>query len=459
MAECDRWQRVFGQPNLCSLVMPDITTTQIFSDGEKGITATKMNNIIANSVIQPDFVTAKPSSSTLDPTDQLLEVKGAGTYARITGSQLISSVSAQVDATPQIYSVRLRSFNAIGNPTFEVDQRSVNGALTYPAGASNQWQADRWFTAKSAATAVVTGLTGISSAGILIPGTNFRISRSYLQYTVTTPQATLAATEALQAIHYVEGPRWRELASDVHSISLLCFCSVALSFAISLRDNPTTYSLVIPCSIPANTPTLLTFPNLPLWPSGGNWSQNPGTVGYIFTICLGVGTTYQAPSTGGWVSGNYIGYSGMSNFMATSGAVFQSRYVQHEPGAVCTTPMDCPFQQNYDDCLRYYQKSYDYDVAIGTPGAVGPVSLMQNSTTGTVAPIRFHKPLAKIPTCTAYNPSSGAANSLRLGGVDYAVSSFISPGKAGFFGVNTATMPAVVAGAYGQIHYIADTGW
>jgi hypothetical protein len=77
--------------------MPDIVTSQVFSDGEKGITSSKMNNIIANSVIQPDFVLNKPTSSTLDPTDQLLEVKGSGAYARITGQQLINSVSASVN--------------------------------------------------------------------------------------------------------------------------------------------------------------------------------------------------------------------------------------------------------------------------------------------------------------------------------------------------------------------------
>jgi len=75
--------------------MPDITTTQVFVDGEKGITATKMNNIIANSVIQTDFIANKPSSATLDPTDQLLELKAGGTYARITGTQLANSVAAQ----------------------------------------------------------------------------------------------------------------------------------------------------------------------------------------------------------------------------------------------------------------------------------------------------------------------------------------------------------------------------
>jgi len=76
--------------------MPDIITTQIFADAEKGITATKMNNIIANSTIQTDFIANKPAGSALNPTDQLLELTSGGTYARITGAQLASSVSGQL---------------------------------------------------------------------------------------------------------------------------------------------------------------------------------------------------------------------------------------------------------------------------------------------------------------------------------------------------------------------------
>src|SRR5262245_18795446 len=114
--------------------MADIATGYAFTDGEKGITSTKLNNVVGLAVIQPDFVLNKPTSATLDPTDQLLELKSTNTYARITGSLLISSVGSQVDVTSQITAVRLRSFSAIGNPNFEVDQVSAGTLVTNPAG-------------------------------------------------------------------------------------------------------------------------------------------------------------------------------------------------------------------------------------------------------------------------------------------------------------------------------------
>jgi hypothetical protein len=72
---------------------------------------------------------------------------------------------------------------------------------------------------------------------------------------------------------------------------------------------------------------------------------------------------------------------------------------------------------------------------------------------------RFHKPMAKVPTVTIYNYNTGAANSINFSGTAYAVSSIVSTGKSGFAGINTAALPAVVAGATTPCHYIADTGW
>src|SRR5215510_2354821 len=99
--------------------MAQIVTSQTFVDGEKGITATKMNNIIANAVIQPEFIGAQPSTSTLDPTDQLLDLKANNTYARITGAQLSTSVAGQLALANTSQNGMLRQ--TTGNTTDFVD--------------------------------------------------------------------------------------------------------------------------------------------------------------------------------------------------------------------------------------------------------------------------------------------------------------------------------------------------
>ena len=59
--------------------MADIVTSRVFVDGEKGITAAKLNDIVASSVIQPAFYTSKPTAGTADPADIALILKVAPT--------------------------------------------------------------------------------------------------------------------------------------------------------------------------------------------------------------------------------------------------------------------------------------------------------------------------------------------------------------------------------------------
>jgi hypothetical protein len=439
--------------------MSDIVTSQVFTDGEKGITATKMNNIISQSVIQPDFVLNKPTSSTLDPTDQLLELKSTNAYARITGSQLITSVSGQVNITSQFGALRLRSFNAIGNPNFEVDQANTG---TFVSNISSSRIADRWFSGKAGS---VTGtLNSQNQPGLInVPGTNFAISSRYQSIAVGTTQATLGAVDYAFFSQTIEGPLWRELANDVHSISILAQSSnvAPYTFAVSLRDNPPTKSLVVLCTITAvATWQLFTLPNLPIFPAG-NFTTAPGSIGYTLGICIACGTTYQAPATGTWQNGNFIGAAGMTNGLAAANN-FNLAFSQHEPGAVCTTLIDKPFSGpngSLEACQRYYQKTYDYANKAGTVTNNGMLIIPGFGSQSPLGPVPFLKRMAKPPTMTAYSPSTGAANNLRdlTANIDKAVTGAWSIGESGISGWNITS--ANTGNYFGAFHYTADTGW
>src|SRR4029077_2902792 len=179
----------------------------------------------------------------------------------------------------------------------------------YPAGASTQMQCDRWSVSKNAATAVL-GAASIP-VNTNLPGTNFRISQNALSLVVVTPQASLAAGEYLLAQQMVEGPQWRELAGDTHSVSLLASCSIALNFSLFIRDPTAASSLVKMVSLSAGVNTLITLPNLPNF-SGGSFNQTPGTLGYYIGVSLGAGTTFQAPANDIWQAGNFFGFAGQN---------------------------------------------------------------------------------------------------------------------------------------------------
>jgi hypothetical protein len=448
--------------------MSDLTTTRIFTDGERGITAQKLNDIVGSSTIQPAFYTSKPTAPTADPADIALILK-AGAYAQVPISSLAGSATQA-----QIWSTRLRSFNSLGNPNFEVDQRNAGNGLVNPAGGA--FIQDRWVYSKSATATLAANsnlATTASSTSIFVPGTTFAISRAYQRITLTTAQASLGASDYLRIFQTVEGPQLRELLWDVHSISLMVRSSVAgLKFAVMIRDSPISQSLGMLCTIPtANTFTLITLPNLPVFPAG-NFSVLPGAPGNTIEIVLACGTTLTVPAAGTWQAGNFLGVPGMSNFAASPvNSTFDIAFVQHEPGSICTTPMDKPFSQNLDECLRYFCKSYDYGVVPGAVDGNGSITGWNGQAALAGAdfqcPIRFPKTMARSagtsPVISGQGlytwTIAGIPNAVRdsASAADRGISVFLGPGTGGFRGMTLSA--GLIANSYGVFQYKMDTGW
>jgi hypothetical protein len=251
----------------------------------------------------------------------------------------------------------------------------------------------------------------------------------------------------------------------VHSLSILVRSSVAnLKFGLAIRDNNITHSLVNLCTLgAANTLTLITLPNLPVFVAGGSWGITPGVVGYNLSISLAGGSTITTPANGAWQNGNFTAASGQDSFAAQAvNSTFDIAFVQHEPGAVCTTPIDCPFGQNLDECLRYYYKTYDYAVAVGSNNANGLASGIGASgtpgaaTTLVVNNAAYLKELAKTPTIHCWS-AAGAANVVNWS------SGTITTSGAGQIGLKKFGILNIVSTSVGgcsiQYHFDADTGW
>ena len=385
----------------------------------------------------------------------------SGNLAVLGSDNLVSVPTSNV--TPVIWSVRLRSFNAIGNGNFEVDQRNVGTVVVSPSAGT--YIIDRWSKGGSGTYTVNmrqnVQVSGTGAGLAYVPGTNFRISNSWLQVVLTGQETTMAAGDYVSIRHSVEGPQLRELIGDVHSLSLLVASSVAnLQFSVVLRDAGLTRTLPLLCTIPnANTWTLIQLPNLPIWSSGTTWNVAPGSQGYVLDITLACGSTLVAPAAGTWQTGNYQAAPGASNFCAQAvNSVFYVCAVQHEPGSQCSTFMDVPFSQNLDQCNRYFTKSYDYGTKPGTSATNGAVStfIPANATT-TVCGIAFEKRMAKVPTATAYS-TDGTINAVAdvTSAGNRAVSSVTVGEKAILQSTLTAAAPANNLIRY---QYTADTGW
>jgi hypothetical protein len=200
------------------------------------------------------------------------------------------------------------------------------------------------------------------------------------------------------------------------------------------------------------------LPNLPLWPSGGTWLLTPGNLGYTLYITLACGSTNTTNANDVWQSGSFLGASGQDNFAAlAANSVFSLAFVQHEPGAHCTTLIDKPFSANLDECLRYFQKTVGYGVNPGSPGAnaLGGIATMSVGTTCGGA--MFSKRMAKAPNpINIYNASTGGLNSVWASGSSPTVTGVGLIGETSFQYVTLGSAPGTTLTYY---HYTADTGW
>ena len=392
-------------------------------------------------------------------TPPLASPTTAGLLTQVSGStnDFVDGTNNCQPITPQITAVRLRSFNAIGNPNFEVDQR-LCGAATVAANVPTQ---DRW-------SRYTTGSMVIScqqaAVGVPIPGTDFLISQSAHRIQVQTSQASLAAGDYFQIVQTIEGPNHREM-SGAHSLSLLVRPSVAnLKFSIVLSDPTSSLSLVKLCNAgTVGAWNLIQLPNLPAM-TGGTFSAAPGTAGHVLHIVLACGTTYMAPAADVWVSGNFLGVPGISNFAANPvNSTFDIAFIQHEPLPVCSQLIDKPFVQNLDECLRYYQKSCHYSTLPlqNWDGLLG--MLIVSGQTYIRSLIRFPKRMAKMPANLWTCGISPSTNQVYLDAIPGNVAVAVgSPFVLTDSGVSQMQLNAS-APASGSLNVIGgwavDTGW
>jgi hypothetical protein len=359
-----------------------------------------------------------------------------------------------------IWYQRLRAFNALGNPTFECDARTA----AIGTSAAGTFALDRWIRGGPGIVASAVQSPVASGNVITLPNTNFGITSKYLRVTLTTQKPTLAATDNLLIYQHVEGPRLRELINDVHSVSILCRGPANFSFGFWMRDSGGTYMLTLLCTLGAvaNIWTLITLPNLAVWTPAGTYSLASGTLGYDCGVCLAAGSSQTTTANGVWLNnGGFFGALGQSNFAAQpANAIFDLAYIGHEPGPLATTPQDISFDDNLLACGRYWQKTWDYSMAIANVG--NQSGMVRGSITGTQVQINpgatFPIRMAKDPTVTAYSPSTGAAGMVRAigAGADKAATTSTNVGETGYV-LNLST--ALAAADSFQWHHVADTGW
>lgn len=348
-----------------------------------------------------------------------------------------------------------RIYNSFGNPSFEVDQRAVGNPVTV-----NGFVMDRWYNANTMATGKTTCQQVAATAPVIIPGTNFGITNKVFRITCTTAQAVPAAAENVYFYQMIEGSRMRELISDVHSLSILCRSNVAgLKFGICLRTFAAPFwgiSKLCSFSPTASQWTLITLPNIPIWPAGGTWGLTPGSTGYYLFITLTAGANAIPSANDVWVNFSNIGAIGQGNLMTAVNNYADFAFVQHETGPNCNQLQDVDFERNLRSCQRYYCKSSGYAVKACQGGWVG-VGIMPASSGNGRCTIRFPVEMAKVPTMR-YTGNSAVLGNIYTDGNGLIPVSSSAPTTSGVGQLNSSTVGPAAASAM-LADWDADTGW
>jgi hypothetical protein len=308
--------------------------------------------------------------------------------------------------------------NRIINGDMRIDQRYAGTATP---NTINNYVVDRWQVNQS-----TTGkLIAQQNAGSVTPPAGFS---NYLGATSQSAYS-VGASDYYLFQQPIEGFNVADLAwgtADAKTVTISFWARSSLtgtfggviSNSDANRSYPFTYTITA-----ANTweKETITIPG----DTSGTWFKTTG-VGMFVRFGLGVGSTYNG-TAGAWAGAVYLGATGATSVVGTSGATFYITGVQLEQNTSATPFERRLYNQELANCQRYYTQSW----GSGAFSAVGNAAngTASNGSNAVVA-ATFQVSMRAAPTVTLYD---------NIGASGKATQPFIANGlaaTAGSIGVN-----------------------
>jgi hypothetical protein len=303
-----------------------------------------------------------------------------------------SDGSAQTSAT--------RPFlNRIINGAMVIDQRNAGASVTVNNGSSNFFITDRWFANGENSDGVFTGQQ------VTTAPTGFNNS---LQFTVTTADASIGATQGYTFRQRIEGFNfadcgWGTANAKTVTLSFWVRSSLTGTFGGSLFNGNGDRAYAFSFSISSAN----TFEYKTVTIAGdttGTWSTTNGTaLNLVFS--LGVGSTYKG-TAGSWGSTLYLAPTGSVDLISTLSATFFLTGVQLEVGSTATSFDYRPYGTELALCQRYY-----YRIKAAAAQQIIASSGLNYATNGSIVVVPYPVPLRTAPTALE---QSGTAGDYRL---------------------------------------------
>ena len=364
--------------------------------------------------------------TTADSSGNLDIQSGGSTVVAVTSTG--AAVTGSLN-TPNTFGFK----NRIINGGMVIDQRNAGAALTVNSG-TDFFPVDRFLAVGTASSGVFTVQRSSTAP------TGFINS---ILATVTTADASLAATDQYYVSQIIEGLNvtdlaWGTASAATVTLSFWVYSSLTGTFGGAIRNSaqnrsyPFTYTISVANTWEQKSVTIT-------GDTSGTWLTTNGK-GLDITWTLGLGSTFSG-TAGAWAAANYKGASGVTNVMATNGATFYITGVQLEKGSTATSFDFRDYGRELAMCQRYlpmYGFATDDQIGVGQcsgttswaiqiPHIVQPRVAPTGITTGAAANFNVTNSVVSGVAVSSISFSAGGLSGSRVTG---AVASGLTAGNA-----------------------------
>jgi len=342
--------------------------------------------------------------------------------------------------------------NAIINGGMDVWQRGT-ATLTNPAGGT--YFPDRFSFQHSIGDGTYNLL---QSAEIPAVGFPFQYG---LKLDCTNIETAVAAGEFIYAVYFVEGYDFKRFEGEVATLSFWVKAVKTGIYCVSFTNSAFDKSYVHEFTI--NSASTWEKKTVTLTFNGGGTFLYTNGCGLRIAWAIMMGSTFQIATANKntWQAGGYLATDAQVNGLDNAANNFWLTGVQLELGSVATPFEVRPFAQELALCQRYFEKSYNTDVAPGSATAVGmcgnPFQTGANTNVYLGAMAAFKVKKRTTPTMAFYD-AAGTVGKVSTHSVDGAGQNNIShtgPSQVGEWGAGVYM--AVAGNKCGiEFHYTAS---
>jgi hypothetical protein len=326
------------------------------------------------------------------------------------------------------------SKNRLINGDFSVAQRGTSFTSTNSANNDDTYTLDRWYILSDGNDAIdVTQETSV------VP-TNQKYAIALDVETVNKKFGIAQIIENINCVGLTGNTVTLSFKAKVSSTTKLDNVKAAI-VAWSGTADTVTSDIISAWNVEGTNPTLIANATYENTPANLNLTTSYAT--YSITATVDTAST-----------GNIIVFIWSDVTDTTLGDFLYITDVQLEPGAVATPFERRPIGTELALCQRYFQKSYNPDVALGANTSIGAVTMTPHGTTSYAGfgTVYFPVAMRAAPSVTAYNPVTGSTSTpvrYTVGPADYNLSITAGAGASGF----AANVNNGSAGPSGYIYF------